>query len=238
MNERGEYGNRDVNGRGGYGAYGLPAPVLGRELTDAEMRDAQAAGDRAAQPLTDARLKMMRDWKPDAALSSAQMTQIIDNALKVARETEKNLAAMIDKVPSHWESILRNERNIINSELGHASRFQDLAAKATAPTVVPGFRDWIRRLLRFSEDGVTAIGYVAHVLPNWLRMVNIVSSIYSGAVAAIHGIVKIASALGGAAVETAKALPAFVKWLGIGAVAVGGIWAISKVRTSAKSAAS
>ena len=209
----------------------------GRELSTDEIKDALAAGNRAAAPLIEERVKMMRDWTPDAALSREQMTQILDAVVKVARETEKNLSILIDDVPKHWETHPRNERTIILEWLDKVPAFQNLIAKADAPTVVPGFRDFIKSLLSRIEDAVITMGYVAHVLPNWLRMVNMLSTLYNGAIAAIHGIVKLAKALGGAAVKAAEALPTFVKWLGIGALAVGGVWAVSKARTSTRKAA-
>lgn len=302
MNARGYYGNRE---RGEY-ARALSRLAVGRELTSDEMNDALAAGERAVAPMEDERRKMMLEWKPDVPLSREQMTQIMNEALKVARETEKNLATMIDKVPSQWESMLRNERNLINNGIAEAPRFQTLIAEGVPipdaksdellakrkaqeaimdrykarnpfvptketqaynaaakrvqeiqaeiaahqaslpktpvgrPVVVPGFRDWIViRLLRRAESGVKVIGYVAHVLPNWLRGMRILSGIYDGVVGAIRGIVRIAKAAGGAVVDVVestagaiKGLPTVLKVAGIAALGLGGVWAFSKLRAS------
>ena len=84
-------------------------------------------------------------------------------------------------------------------------------------------------MLSTTEDGIIAISYVAHVLPNWLRARDLLSNLYEGSVRLISGIVKILSAAGGAAVDLAEKLPTVVKVLGIGALVLGGAWAISKV---------
>ena len=304
MNARGEYGDHS---RGDY-ERALSRLAVGRELTSDEMDDAQAAGERAVAPMEDERRKMELEWKPDVPLSREQMTQIMNEALKVARETEKNLATMIDKVPSQWESLLRNERNLVNNGIAEAPRFQKLIAEGVPipdaksaeivakrkaqeaimdrykarnpfvptketqaynaaakrvqeiqaeiaahqaslpktpverPVVVPGFRDWIViRLLRRAESGVKVIGYVAHVLPNWLRGMRILSGIYNGVVGAIRGIVRIAKAAGGAIVDVAestacaiKSLPTVLKVAGIAALGLGGVWAFSKLRAPSR----
>ena len=87
---------------------------LSHELTKQEMDDALAAGNRVIEPLRLQRVALIRDWKEEAKLSANQMTQIMDSAVDAARKTEAELSAMIDKVPAHWESLLRNERTIIN----------------------------------------------------------------------------------------------------------------------------
>jgi hypothetical protein len=57
--------------------------------------------------------------------------------------------------------------------------------------VVPGFRAWIDHLLSRTEDGVTAISYVSDVLPDWLRMRDMLSAMYRAAVDIINAAVKV-----------------------------------------------
>jgi hypothetical protein len=110
--------------------------------------------------------------------------------------------------------------------------FESLIEKVTAPTVVPNFRAWIDHLLSRSEDGVFAIAAVANILPNWLRMRDILSKLHGAAMGAINGVL----ALGGAAVKAIEGLPTMVKVAGIAVLAVGGVFVVTKL-SAAKQAA-
>jgi hypothetical protein len=232
---RGEYGHGSTTRvTWGRGTYGVPLYV-GRELTDEEIRKARDAGNRASEPLVEERGRMLRAWDPSKPLSREQMTTVMQQALGVARETEKNLLDMIAKVPSHWETFLRREGGLAHLRQGidEAPGFQAKIDKVTAPTVVPGFRTWIDHLLSRSEDGVIAIGAIADILPDWIRMRDLVSGLHRAAVGLISAIV----AVGEAAVDTAKSLPNIVKIAGIGALVVGGVVIVAAVSKRSSTAA-
>jgi hypothetical protein len=227
---RGEYRTSYTNGRGCYGSPWSPPPIVARELSDEEVRKATEAGNRAAQPLIDAHNQMMRGWPASKPLTRDQMTTIMTEALKVARETEKQLVTMIDKVPKHWETMLRRDGGLkhLRQGIDEAPKFQGLVDKVTSPTVIPDFRLWIDHLFGRSESAVIAMGAAGDILPDWLRMRAILSRIHGGAVAAINGIL----ALGEAAVKVVTGLPSFVKIAGIAVLGLGGVWAVSKLATT------
>jgi hypothetical protein len=235
---RGEYGSMarlQTYGRGTYGSW-RTSLLVGRQLTDEEIRDATAAGNRAVQPLVDARSKMMNAWKPSTPLTREQMTQVMHEALKVATETEKNLIELIAKVPSHWEDIIRREGGLrsLRDAIDEGAGFQVLVDRAVTATVVPGFRAWIDRLLSRSESGVVVVAYVEDVLPDWLRMRRLLASFHRAGVAAIDAIVTLGQGVGSAV----EALPTVVKTLGIGALLLGGVWVVSKLSGSSGSSSS
>jgi hypothetical protein len=85
---------------------------------------------------------------------------------------------------------------------------------------------------------MTALAFVSHVIPDWLRMRNLLSGLREITFGAINGIIRVAKAAGAVVVDTAegaagavKALPTIVKVAGGAAIVVVGIWAISKLRS-------
>jgi hypothetical protein len=205
---------------------------VGRELSDEEVREATEAGKQAAASLIDAHTQLMRAWDPSKPLSREQMTAIMGEALSVAREVEKNLVTAISKVPSYWEALLRREGGLVQLRQGidDAPRFTALIAKVTVPTVVPEFRAWIDHLFGRSESAVIAIGAAQNILPDWLRMKDILARLHSGAIAAINGILS----LGGAAVRAVESLPTMVKVAGIAALVIGGVFVVSKLSSTSQ----
>jgi hypothetical protein len=210
------------------------AILVGRELTDEEIRKATAAGNSAVEPLVEQRSKMLRAWDPSKPLTRDQMTTIMQQALMTAKETERNLVDMIAKVPSHWEAFVRREGGLAQLQQGinEALSFQAKIEKVAAPTVVPGFRDWIDHLLSRSESGVIAIAAVADILPDWLRARGILAGLQQAAIGAINAIV----ALGKGAAQTLGNLPTIAKVAGLAALAAGGIFVVVKVSSSSKKA--
>ncbi len=229
---RGEY--KQTPYASGRGVYGIARPLLGRELTDEEIREATAAGQRAVAPLVEARTKMMKTWEPSRPLTREQMEQVTQEALKVAQETEKNLVALIAKVPSHWEAIIRREGGLrsLRDALDEAPAFGVRVAQVVTPTILPDFRAWIERLLSRSENGVTVIAYVEDVLPDWLRMRRFLSGLYRAGVAAIEMIIALGKGIG----STVEALPTIAKVAAVAALVVGGTWVISKLSTTSPAA--
>lgn len=204
-----------------------------REFTNEEAIAATEAGNRAVAPLVAQRYVLMQDWKEDAKLSRDQMLKIMDAAVQAANKTVEDLSTMIAKVPSHMEDKLTPERTLINEQIDKAGTFSNLIAAAKDPTVIPGFRKWILGLLSKIEDGIVAIGHVAHLLPNWLRMRDLLSKLYEGAIRLIGGIARFIGSAGGAALDLAEKLPTIAKVLGIGALVLGGVLVVSKVRARA-----
>lgn len=174
----------------------------GHELTDEEVRQVGDAGNLAIADLVRDRGAMMRDWPPNAALTRSQIQKVMNEALTMAREVEKNLVSMIAKVPSHWETLLTREGGIIalRAAIAEAPMWVTYTNASTSTpgnhaALIPGFRDWINRLLGRSESGIAAIAGVSSILPDWLRMRDLLSSLYAAALAAIKGIIAIAGAI-------------------------------------------
>ena len=207
----------------------IASAIGGHELSDEEIRKSMAAAVQAVAPLVEAHGKMMRDWSPATPLSREQMTTIMQNALIPARETEKDLASMVDKVPAQWESTVRSEGGLtsLHQAIDEAPGFEALIAANTKdgkPAVVPGFRAWIDHLLSRTEDGVTAIAYVSDVLPDWLRMRDILSALHRAAVGVIDAVIAIASAVAKVVEDPGK----FLKYGAIGLAAVLGVVIVTR----------
>lgn len=202
----------------------------GHELTDEEVRKVSDAGNLAIEPLVQSRSSMMRDWKSTAPLTRDQMTKVMNEALKTAREVEKNVVDMIAKVPSHWETLLTREGGLssLRAAIAEAPMWTTYINASTSapgklgqPVLIPGFRDWINHLLGRSESGVAAVAGVSEILPNWLRMRELLSSLYAAAVAAI-----------GVITTVAKAIPTLLPKAGIIAAVVGGVAILGAVAVS------
>lgn len=194
---------------------------------DLENRAASAAAQEAVADLVAGRERAFRTWNEDRALSKEQMTQMMGAALQVARESEKNLTEMIEKVPSHFEGLLSLPRAALRAPnaLGQAPEFEQLVAATQYPTVIPGFRAWIRRLLAFAEDGVLAIAHVAHRIPGWLRMRDILSKLHRAAVGVIDTAVNVVSSIP----SLLDAIPTVAKVAGVAVIAGGLALMLSKM---------
>ena len=82
MNARGQYGNR----------FGAPAIFLiGRELSDAEIRDAKDATNRVTAAFGESRDTLLREWPENLPLTQEQMTGIMKGALAPRRRPSEIL---------------------------------------------------------------------------------------------------------------------------------------------------
>lgn len=206
----------------------------GHELSDDEARQATDAGARAIEGLVRDRMAMMRDWATNAPLTRDQIQKVTGEALGMAREVEKNLVEMIAKVPSGWATeLLNREGGLISlrAAIAEASMWATYTNAATStpgklghPVLVPGFRDWINRLLGRAESGVQAIAAISEAIPSWLRMRNLLSSLYAAAVAAIKFITRMA-----------EKIPELLPKVGVIAAIVGGVVVLGAVAMSASS---
>ncbi len=208
----------------------------GHELTDAEVRQVSDAGNLAIADLIRDRSAMMKNWDANAALTRDQIQKVMGESLAMAREVEKNLVEMIAKVPSHWEVLLSREGGLpsLRAAIAEAPMWVTYTNAATSavgklghPVLVPGFRDWINRLLGRSEGGIAAIAGVSAILPAWLRMRELVSSLYAATIAVIKGVTTIAGAI-----------PALLPKAGAIAAAIGGAVILGAIVVSASSSRS
>lgn len=219
--------------------------VVGRELTDEEVRKGAEAGRAAVEPLIAERGKMLRAWAPNAPLTQAQMIEIMDRSVATAREVEKNLVETIDKLPGHREACLRRDGGLahLRAALADAPKFRVLidtmfgpsgprVMPGFSPGVLPGFRTWIDHLLSRSETGIQAIADISENLSNWLRMRAIVSGLHSAAIATINGFVTLAKGAG----DLAAALPGALPKIGLAIAAIlGGVAVVGAIAAGSKS---
>lgn len=203
-----------------------------RELSDEEIRDSAAAGRRAIDELVAGRSRMLKGWDPSMPLTTAQMGPIMSQALLVARTTEANMVAMIDKVPSHWEKDIRQALPQLRQAIEEAPRFDALVNAAKQPTVIPGFRTWIDHLLSRSESGVYAVAATAQILPDWLRAASMLSGMHKAA----NGLIELFIAAAKGAGEIVTALPSALPKIGIAVAAIlGGVVVVGAIASGSKS---
>ena len=189
------------------------------EVPQSEIDEAIVAASAEIAPLVLQRQDLLRQWSPDKRLDRDQMTTIAKAALTAAHECEQRLLAMVNKVPAHWETFLRNDLDILRAALADAPRFEALVAQIKVPTVVPDFRAWIDHLLSRVEDGATTIATISHIIPSWLFARDILTALHRAAITIIQGVV---AAVEGA-VAIVKNLPSIGKYLLIGGAVLGGV---------------
>jgi hypothetical protein len=220
-------GGLDTRGQYGTQVSGLDWKKLGdhyAEISDAERHAAIDAANVAMAPLVEARQKLLLGWPTTAKLTPDQMTKIEQATVTLAHEAEKNLVELIDKVPAHWESYLTEPLAGLRKSLLDAPKFEPLVASWHLPMAVPGFRAWINHLLSQVEDAVGAMAAVSSIIPDWIRMRDLMSGLYAVTIGVLHGIVSGIIAL-------TKGIPTAVKVAGVATLAVGALWAISKLTT-------
>lgn len=211
------------------GVTGVPTPDAIAQAQDQQSTDCSSNAVAGAASLKATIDDLDATWHPSGYYTVQQFTDVLASAAKMATSAWQAMqdAPVTDR--GSFNATLDKLHDMTLKAGDYFTQRGDAINKGATVIDAAGLRDFVIDSMRASYDAIVEAGYQTCMMPWWASAIITFQGIFNSVAAVVKKVVGVVATAADTVYKVASDLPeiwTIVKW---GGIAVGAIWAITKI---------